>query len=84
MSYKYIKILLLCSALAGCSSVSLAPIFNDCAAAPALCAPVPANTTGTTATAAPVAKAAAVPQPVSQPVPEVATSSVAPPDWAGV
>lgn len=79
MSYKYIKILLLCSALAGCSSVSLAPIFNDCAVAPALCAPVPANTTGTTATAAPVAKAAAVPQPVPQPVPEVATSSVAPP-----
>ncbi|MEO8407083.1 MAG: penicillin-binding protein activator [Oxalobacteraceae bacterium] len=62
MSYTYIKILLLCSALAGCGSVSLAPVFNDCNAAPALCAPVAANTTATTA-----------------PVPEVATSSVAPP-----
>lgn len=45
MSYKWIKMLLLCGALTGCSSVSLDPIFNECGAAHALCAPVAANTT---------------------------------------
>lgn len=76
MSYKYIKILLLCSALAGCSSVSLDPIFNDCNAAHALCAPVPANTTAPTA---PIATTTQV-QPklpyVPPAVPEAVTSSV--------
>lgn len=75
MSYKYIKILLLCSALAGCSSVSLDPIFNDCNAAHALCAPVPANTTASISSITPATQ----PQPVSPPIPEAVTSSVAAP-----
>lgn len=75
MSYKYIKILLLCSALAGCSSVSLDPIFNDCNAAHALCAPVPANTTASTAPISTTTQ----PQPVFSTIPEAVTSSVAAP-----
>ncbi|MEO8170412.1 MAG: penicillin-binding protein activator [Oxalobacteraceae bacterium] len=76
MSYKWIKMLLLCSALAGCSSVSLDPIFNDCGAAHALCAPVAANTT------APVVSAGTASLPaadVLEPWPGVETSSVAVP-----
>ncbi|MEO8598595.1 MAG: penicillin-binding protein activator [bacterium] len=74
MSYKWIKILLLSSALVGCSSVSLAPIYDRCGAANALCAPVPANTTmpGAPADAA------------LQPWPGVQTSSVALPDVANM
>lgn len=72
MSYKWIKILLLSSALVGCSSVSLAPIYDRCGAANALCAPVPANTTMQT----PPADAALQPWPGAQ------TSSVALPDVA--
>ncbi|NMM38779.1 MAG: LppC family lipoprotein [Glaciimonas sp.] len=76
MSYQWIKILLLCSALVGCSSVSLAPIFDRCGAANALCAPVPANTTMPAATATPL------PGTGFQLVPEAQTSSVAAPDVA--
>lgn len=83
MSYKWIKMLLLCSALAGCSSVSLDPIFNDCRVAPALCAPVPVNTTApairASETAVPVKP---VPQLASGSEPGIETGSVATPDIA--
>lgn len=72
MSYKWIKILLLSSALVGCSSVSLAPVFDRCDAANALCAPVPANTT----------MPAAPPDAALQPWHGAQTSSVALPDVA--
>lgn len=73
MSYKWIKMLLLCGALAGCSSVSLDSIFDECGAAHALCAPVAANTTMTSVPAAPATTAAdTIPEPWS----DAQTSSV--------
>lgn len=76
MSCKWINMLLLCGALAGCSSVSLDPIFSGCGAAHALCAPVAVNTTVPAAsTTTPLTAAAAV----LQPMPAAETSSVAAP-----
>lgn len=72
MSYKWIKALLLSSLLAGCSSVSLEPLFNDCRTGHALCAPATVNTTAPAPAPAAVVRA-------PEPAPLVQTSSVAAP-----